>query len=433
MKNIFALVLILMLSSHAMSGVISMKNRNDFSGGNLTQVCTDCNFGTITLLAASNLSEDAFDQGFLKSFWTSYVGTTTIATNGKLSVQATAGSTPSGIRNIYLGTSADGEFSTRVTPEGLGNSGTIYFSGTPWTTNYFGICVAWSGSLTEATVLISNGTTVTAAPNTIISGLTAANLKITKTGNVLSAYYSLSPSTSSWTLLSSTTMTLSPANYSVNLGSVDPNYGGIADYQNFQVRPYALSGTWESQAIDIGGKPLKPGRVEWSGTIPTGTAMQVQCASSDDGQTWSSYSAALPNVGPFTAPIARYVKFKASLQADSLGNSTPSLDKISLFQDDLAGTLLKTETVKVTPNPARGDKVMLRYGLSEAAQKVSIELYAVSGRLLWRQDGTTKIGENIWNLDASGLASDSYLVRVLAWSDAGGQPTIVTKPFALLR
>jgi hypothetical protein len=433
MIKILNTLVLLSLSRIALAQVTAIDSRNDFSLGVSNQVCVDCSYGKVTLLPANGIAEDVFDQGVLKAFWTSYLSTTVTPTIGKLTINAASGAPPVGIRSSYLGISSDSDVSVNIFPSGVGSSGTIYFSGDPWSPNYYGVCVTWTGSFTKAILLSYDGFTISSSTAIQIPYLTSTNVRITKVGNIFTAYCNFTPTANTWALISSTAMTLSPANYSIDLGAINSAFGGIADYQNFQVRPYALSGTWESQTIDIGGKPLKAGRVEWSGTIPSGTAMQVQCASSDDGQTWSSYSAALPNSGPFTAPIARYVKFKASLQADSLGNSTPSLDKISLFQDDLAGTLLKTETVKVTPNPARGDKVMLRYGLSEAAQKVSIELYAVSGRLLWRQDGTTQIGENIWNLDASGLASGSYLVRVLAWSDAGGQPTIVTKPFALLR
>jgi len=229
-------------------------------------------------------------------------------------------------------------------------------------------------------------------------------------------------------------MVLSPVNYSVGLGAIDPAYGGLAEYRNFQVRPYAPSGTWTSAPLDLGGTPLKPGRVDWSASIPSGTGLQIQCASSPDNATWSAFSASLPSGSTFSAPLARYVKFQASLQADAAGANSPSLSSITLTQDDLSGELLQAANVKITPNPARGDKVLLRYGLTQAAQKVSIEVYSPSGRLLWTDNnGSTQIGQDQWMLNASSLASGSYLVRVLAWAQAGGQPQIVTKAFALLR
>ncbi len=94
---------------------------------------------------------------------------------------------------------------------------------------------------------------------------------------------------------------------------------------------------------------------------------------------------------------------------------------------------MQAANVKITPNPARGDKVFLRYGLSQAAQKVSMEVYSPAGRLLWTENGPTQIGQNLWTLNAGNLASGSYLVRVLAWPESGGQPQIITKAFALFR
>jgi hypothetical protein len=104
-----------------------------------------------------------------------------------------------------------------------------------------------------------------------------------------------------------------------------------------------------------------------------------------------------------------------------------------------SGTFLPDKLVYVWPNPARGNQVHFHYYVRANAD-VTADVFALDGRRIshltgqgegGRPPNQTSSNAVVW--DITGVASDVYLLRLTATSDAGGEKQSVTKKFAIVR
>lgn len=110
-----------------------------------------------------------------------------------------------------------------------------------------------------------------------------------------------------------------------------------------------------------------------------------------------------------------------------------------IFQLAAAGAFLPDELVYVWPNPARGGRVYFHYYVNANAD-VTAEVFNLEGRRITRLSGRGEGGRpphqsssNAIAWDISGVASDVYLLRLCATSDASGERRSVTKKFAIVK
>lgn len=109
------------------------------------------------------------------------------------------------------------------------------------------------------------------------------------------------------------------------------------------------------------------------------------------------------------------------------------------FRLETAGEFLPADMVYVWPNPARGDRVNFHYYVNANAT-VTAEVFTLDGHRIASLAGRGEGGRTphqaasnaiVW--DIAGIASDVYLLRLTATSDAGGSQRTVVKKFAIVR
>lgn len=109
------------------------------------------------------------------------------------------------------------------------------------------------------------------------------------------------------------------------------------------------------------------------------------------------------------------------------------------FELTASGEFLPEAMVYAWPNPARGDRVNFHYYVNANAS-VTAEVFALDGRRLARLAGRGAGGRPphqsssnavVW--DIRGVASDVYILRLTAVSDAGGESRTVVKKFAIVK
>ena len=103
------------------------------------------------------------------------------------------------------------------------------------------------------------------------------------------------------------------------------------------------------------------------------------------------------------------------------------------------GEFLPDGMVYAWPNPARGDRVHFHYYVNSNAM-VTAEVFALDGRRVTRLTGRGDGGRPphqassnavVW--DIRGVASDVYILRLTAVSDADGENRTVVKKFAIVK
>lgn len=108
--------------------------------------------------------------------------------------------------------------------------------------------------------------------------------------------------------------------------------------------PYVASGTYETEAIATGrdGTFVRTGTVSWVATIPTDTTLTAEIATSDDGVTFSAYSAVTS--GATLSPVA-YVKLKFTF-GTTYDLSTAELQSVTVaFPEEYEATATVTSAV----------------------------------------------------------------------------------------
>lgn len=233
-----------------------------------------------------------------------------------------------------------------------------------------------------------------------------------------------------WIQLTATSAVFSNVNCSVGLGSPPGSaIQGTAAYSNFQVRPFAPSGTWTSAAQDWGGIPPRLGAIHWDADVPSLCSLTFQTRSSPDGQQWSDWSAPYANGDSLSSPPQRYIQVQAVFaSSDPTGNSTPVLRSVSLEQPDFGGSsLLKAEDVKVLPNPIKSGQARVQWMLGNPARSVTLEFSGPTSRRFLVVDAPAALGLNQYSLDCSRLANDVYFVKVRAVGQDGNETDVVKK------
>lgn len=109
------------------------------------------------------------------------------------------------------------------------------------------------------------------------------------------------------------------------------------------------------------------------------------------------------------------------------------------FSLSASGEFLPEDMVYVWPNPVRGDLANFHYYVNSNAS-VTAEVFTLDGRRVARLSGRGQGGQPphrtdsnsiVWN--ASGVASDVYILRLTAISESGGEQRTVVKKFAVVR
>ncbi len=104
-----------------------------------------------------------------------------------------------------------------------------------------------------------------------------------------------------------------------------------------------------------------------------------------------------------------------------------------------SGEFLPEDMVYIWPNPVRGGLANFHYYVNSNAS-VTAEVFTLDGRRVAKLTGRGQGGRpphrtdsNMIVFDASGLASDVYLLRLTATSESGGEQRTVMKKFAIIR
>ena len=103
------------------------------------------------------------------------------------------------------------------------------------------------------------------------------------------------------------------------------------------------------------------------------------------------------------------------------------------------GEFLPEEMVYAWPNPARGNTINFHFYVNANAD-ITVDIYNLEGKRVTSLDGRGEGGRTphqessnaiVWNV--SGIASDVYLFRIYATSDATGETRSVIKKFAIVK
>jgi hypothetical protein len=440
----------ILLSVQIKASTITISSSNDWFSGTSSNIDAYQLYGSIQLLPSNQLHNDLFDQSFLKFFWNKDTDSfTSVPSNNAVSVSASGiqgVNNGVGIQSIYAPiTSTTLNFYSTISPISTGDIGSLYLSGIPWSQNYFSVAVSKTSTSLQVESIFFSGITGTTLPKNFLN-IAGVSVCISMQGTTFTSYLMttwtaswvpLTPNANTWIQITQTTMTLSPVNYSVGLGSIAPGYvQGTAQYSNFQIRPYASSGIWQSQSLDRGGVPSTSGTISWVADTPSLTGLQIQTQTSADGTTWSGWSNPYGNASgsAITSPMQRYIEILATLSsADPSGNATPVLHSITVNQPEFGtGTLLNKSDFKITPNPVKGNTITLTYLLSAQASSVRMEFTGGDNRRFLDVQGPTAQGQNTYTIDASQMANDVYLVKVTA-TDLNGSSTVFVKKIVLSR
>jgi len=171
-------------------------------------------------------------------------------------------------------------------------------------------------------------------------------------------------------------------------------------------RIYAFNGNGTNAAgfpLTAGGKILStPLLVDLDGDS-TDIELAVGC---DDGHlyAWSIAS-------PVAAPRLSWPMFCGNQAHTGYLNWVPAQHSLPSKSGELINN------VYVYPNPARGDKAVIRFYLENSAE-VDVKIFSLAGDLVWQSSKTGQAlteNEVVWNLkDPKNFASGVYIIRVEA-------------------
>jgi hypothetical protein len=428
------------LSSSLLGNAIVLSTEMDWAKGQCVITNPFRVFGQLELSPDCKISGDELEQPFIKSIWQMISGTNYSET---ISGQMTLGANPGmGLVSVYEPMDGRKIFAYgTIGPLDANGAGCLFLNSAPWSLSGYGIAITrtTSGLVAEA---ILNSAVVRAVP--INASIYSLDVCITFSASVNSqvcSYYRSTgtaqwqPLTSTggvWNIIDCSVATLSPVNFSLGLGiPAGAPLTGTATYSNFQVLPYASSGTWTSAPIDVGGTPSRPPFLSWVADVSPTCTIQIQSRQSSDGQTWGAWSDAYASAAglPLAGAPQRYVQLFATLaSSDPSGNSTPVLHSIKLdVQDFGSSNLLDSTNVKILPNPIKGDSAVVQWLLSSPARNVRLEFSGPGRPQLLVVNGPGAVGLNSYTLDCSNLANDVYFVRVRALGMDGREFDVVKK------
>ncbi len=122
---------------------------------------------------------------------------------------------------------------------------------------------------------------------------------------------------------------------------------------------------------------------------------------------------------------------------DLAGNSMPT--SYGWWFITGGGEFLPAEMVYAWPNPARDDSVHFHFYVNSDAN-VTVDIFDITGKRIVRLEGRGEGGRTphqqssnaiVWNI--SNIASDVYIFKLTAVSDASGEEVSVIKKFAIVR
>lgn len=193
--------------------------------------------------------------------------------------------------------------------------------------------------------------------------------------------------------------------------------GGLAMTVDWmRMRPYAASGSFESQVFDA-GTSSDWDSAQWTSTAPGTTALSMLVRSGEtsvpDG-SWSAY-ASIPSSGSSVGQTGRYAQYRTDLTSGNT-NETPSLESVSLECSPPTGS-------PVTPPTAVGDMDSLDHADSTAIDVTSndIDAIGIDATTVTVIDGPTNgsitgvnavTGEITYQHDGSATTSDSFTYAV---------------------
>jgi hypothetical protein len=93
--------------------------------------------------------------------------------------------------------------------------------------------------------------------------------------------------------------------------------------------PFITTGTFDSAPMDA-GKTVAWTTATWTATLPPNTTLAVRTRTSNDGSTWSTWSAPLTTTGaPLTSPAGRYAQYRLELSTSD-PTTSPSVQSVTL-------------------------------------------------------------------------------------------------------
>jgi hypothetical protein len=108
------------------------------------------------------------------------------------------------------------------------------------------------------------------------------------------------------------------------------------DYDNFELKPLVATGTWTSREYDFAKTPTTQGKISWQQDNPTGTRIEIQTATSNDGINWSNWSQPYSDSfgSVITSPARRYIRTAVTMYSDPNHEYSPVLKEIYIEYPD---------------------------------------------------------------------------------------------------
>jgi hypothetical protein len=288
-----------------------------YFGGHLSLVDDQAIRGKLQLASQSNIN-DSFDVSG-KALWQ---GPFTWLSPGQISIAGGTG-IPRAINSTLRPWDTPLLFESKVSLQAPSSSEAgIFIEGTSL---LIGIWLRWNAGQ------VSIHTDLGSIPGTFANGV---YLRIEKAHNTISRFYRHSAA-EAWTSAGSNALT--GAAQAIALGHPNPvNRPVNAIFSEFKVRPFVPIGTWNSHPIDLTVAPSTIGNISWKQDLPAGTRMEIQTSTSQDGSSWSAWSAPYADHrgSTITSPQARYIRVAATLHADPTGQNSPVLDEVRIEYPD---------------------------------------------------------------------------------------------------
>jgi hypothetical protein len=187
----------------------------------------------------------------------------------------------------------------------------------------------------------------------------------------------------------------------------------------FTPRIYATNGVITSTGFDSGGTHTWQ-QITWNTTIPSGTNLALDVATSADGLTWSAWSQAASssvdgaNSASLSVAAARFIRYRATLAASADHQQTPILQDIQIIGGYTGGN---ATSVLITPTSLDRWDVVTWTAQVVAGQAITVQVLDSSSNLI--PDGIlpgNSAGYSTSPISISALNISTYSsLRLRAW------------------
>jgi len=193
-----------------------------------------------------------------------------------------------------------------------------------------------------------------------------------------------------------------------------PKYDVDVWAKAYGVSDYITSGTYLSQAYDLGHAPLSLDEAGWNGSFSGTTGITASMRTSSDAASWSSWEDIAQFKNSFTSTPERYVQWQFNLASSGVG--TPVLQNYYLRYTTYAtnGTLLSPPYSV----PTKISEFELMWNATLSGEKVVIEVSQDDGMKWTAWDKADPPQMDL------GLNESVFRYRVFLYSNGSGNPVL---------